>query len=57
MMDARRAAAGLISGFGIFTGIFFMLDLVGIPDLATIWAALFGGMFMSRLIEYKLQRR
>jgi hypothetical protein len=56
-MDARRAAAGLVSGFGTFTGIFFLLDLVGIPDLATIWAALFGGMFMSRMVEYRMQRR
>lgn len=56
-MDTQRAAAGLISGFGTFTGIFFLLDCVGVPDLATIWAALFGGMFISRMVEHKMQRR
>lgn len=56
-MDTRRAAASLVSGFGTFTGIFFLLDRVGVPDLATIWAALFSGMFMGRMVEHKMQRR
>ena len=54
-MDARRAA-GLVSGFGAFTGIFLLLDRVGNADRATIWAALFEEMSMSRMVEYTLQR-